>query len=85
MAPLVEQVVVEPPPVEGADDGLAGVPVPGEAGTVGFAGVGAAVTVTSVVEVWAGAPATLEAPGAKTPPGLAGVAADADGLGATGD
>jgi hypothetical protein len=77
-------VVAELPPVEGADDGLAGVPVPGDAGTVDFAGVGAAVTVTSVVEVWAGAPATLEAPGAKTPPMLEGGVAVVDGLDATG-
>jgi hypothetical protein len=85
-APLLEQVPVappapgvegaEPPPVEG-EDGAAGVPVPPDAGTVGCAGVGAAVTVTSVVEV--GVP---EAPGAKTPPGLEGGAdgaVDAEG------
>jgi hypothetical protein len=52
------------------------VPVPGEAGTVGFAGAGVPVTVTSVVEVRAGAP---EAPGAKTPPGLEGGAEGAEG------
>jgi hypothetical protein len=65
----VEHVVVEPPPVEGVD-GVAGVPLTGEEGTVGFAVVGA-VTVMSVVEVWAGRGA-LEAPGAKTPPPLDG-------------
>ena len=55
----------------------------GGAGTApdgaGFAGVGAAVTVTSVVEVRVGTAAMLDAPGAKMPPGLAG---GADGLGA---
>jgi hypothetical protein len=62
IAPLVEHDVPEPPPVEGEDgapepppvegeDGWAGVAVPGEAGTVGCAAVGAPVTVTSVVEV----------------------------------
>jgi hypothetical protein len=69
MAPLLEHVVVEPPPVEGVD-ATAGVPHPGEDGAVGFAGVGA-VTVMSVVEVCAGRGA-LEAPGAKTPPPLDG-------------
>lgn len=71
-APFCEHVVaeppVEPPPVEGADEGSAGVPVPPETGTVGFAGVGVAVTVTSVVIVDLGGLAMLEAPGAKTPP-----------------
>jgi hypothetical protein len=50
--------------------------VPDAAGTVGFAGLGAPVTVTRVVEVMVGAP---EAPGAKTPPGLEGGAAVAFG------
>jgi hypothetical protein len=89
-APLLEHVPAappapgvdgaEPPPVEG-EDGAAGVPVPPDAGTVGCAGVGAAVTVTSVVEV--GVP---EAPGAKTPPGFEGGAdaAGADAAGAEG-
>jgi hypothetical protein len=86
-APLLEQVPAappapgvdgaEPPPVEG-EDGAAGVPVPPDAGTVGCAGVGAAVTVTRVVEV--GVP---DAPGAKTPPGLEG-GADAAGADAAG-
>lgn len=72
---------MEPPPVEGVD-GVAGVPLTGEEGTVGFAVVGA-VTVTSVVEVCAGTGA-LEAPGAKTPPPLDGTGVG-DGLAAAED
>lgn len=73
MAPFSEQVP-EPPPAEGDEGvvGTTGLPVP----------VGWPVTVMSVVEVNAvgsGAAvgstgAALEAPGAKTPPGLDGTA-----------
>jgi hypothetical protein len=75
-APGVEHELPEAPPDGGAGAGAGAGAAPPEG--AGFAGVGAAVTVTSVVEVRAGTAAMLDAPGAKTPPGLDGAA---EGLG----
>lgn len=97
-APFVEHVVEAPPPVEGEDGcaGVPVPGEEGVVGLAGEGAVGFAVTVTSVVEVCVGtgaalgttgaalgtAPAALEAPGAKTPPGLEGAA---EGLTAAAD